>query len=45
MKLAKMMVESGAAGIHIEDQKAGVKKCGHMAGKVIVSYKEWKERI
>jgi len=35
-ELIKSMIESGAAGVHFEDQLAAEKKCGHMGGKVLV---------
>jgi isocitrate lyase len=35
-ELMKSMIESGAAGIHFEDQLASEKKCGHLGGKVLV---------
>jgi isocitrate lyase len=35
-ELAKAMIEAGTAGIHLEDQLASEKKCGHLGGKVLI---------
>jgi isocitrate lyase len=35
-ELTKAMIEAGAAAIHLEDQLASEKKCGHMGGKVLI---------
>jgi len=35
-ELMKAMIEAGAAAVHLEDQLASEKKCGHMGGKVLV---------
>ena len=35
-ELMRGMIESGAAGVHYEDQLAAEKKCGHLGGKVLV---------
>lgn len=45
MKLIKHFIEVGAAGVHLEDQKVGAKKCGHMAGKVLISTREFVNKL
>src|ERR1700737_3508187 len=35
-ELVKALIEAGAGGIHLEDQLASEKKCGHMGGKVLI---------
>ncbi|SHI16980.1 Isocitrate lyase [Vibrio aerogenes CECT 7868] len=44
-ELMKNMIESGAAGVHFEDQLASVKKCGHMGGKVLVPTQEAVQKL
>ncbi|MBX3187824.1 MAG: isocitrate lyase ICL2 [Labilithrix sp.] len=43
--LVRRFVEAGVPGYHIEDQKPGVKKCGHQGGKVLVSEDEQIKRL
>lgn len=43
--LVRRFVEVGVPGYHIEDQKPGVKKCGHQAGKVLVASDEQIKRL
>ena len=43
--LIRRFVEAGVPGYHIEDQKPGVKKCGHQGGKVLVSEDEQIRRL
>ena len=43
--LIRRFVEAGVPGYHIEDQKPGVKKCGHQAGKALVAVDEQIKRL
>src|SRR5205823_4148539 len=44
-ELMKAMIEAGAAGVHLEDQLASAKKCGHMGGKVLVPTQEFVTKL
>ncbi|MBD3336354.1 MAG: isocitrate lyase [Candidatus Eisenbacteria bacterium] len=43
--LIRRFVEAGVPGYHIEDQKPGLKKCGHQGGKVLVPQDEQLKRL
>jgi methylisocitrate lyase len=43
-KTVREMIKAGAAGIHLEDQ-VEAKRCGHLAGKQLVSSREMVTRI
>jgi isocitrate lyase len=40
-ELVKALIDAGAAGIHLEDQLAAEKKCGHLGGKVLVPTRQF----
>jgi len=44
-ELMKEMIEEGAAGVHLEDQLASAKKCGHLGGKVLVPVREFIQKL
>ena len=44
-ELTKALLDAGAAGLHLEDQLASVKKCGHMGGKVLVPAREFNQKL
>jgi isocitrate lyase len=44
-ELTKSLVDAGTSGLHLEDQLASVKKCGHMGGKVLVPVREFNQKL
>ncbi len=44
-ELMKHLIEAGAAGVHLEDQLASLKKCGHLGGKVLVPTSEFINKL
>ncbi len=44
-ELTKAMIDAGAAAVHLEDQLASAKKCGHMGGKVVIPTSEFVHKL
>ncbi len=44
-ELMGSMIETGAAGVHFEDQLASEKKCGHLGGKVLVPTEQFERTL
>jgi isocitrate lyase len=44
-ELVRQLIAAGAAGIHLEDQLAGEKKCGHLGGKVLVPTSQFERTL
>jgi isocitrate lyase len=44
-ELMKHLVAKGAAAVHLEDQLASLKKCGHLGGKVLVPTSEFVTKL
>jgi isocitrate lyase len=44
-ELTRSLIDAGVAGLHLEDQLASVKKCGHMGGKVLVPAREFNQKL
>jgi isocitrate lyase len=44
-EITKALIEAGVSGLHLEDQLASVKKCGHMGGKVLVPSREFNQKL
>ena len=44
-ELTKALIKAGASAVHLEDQLASAKKCGHMGGKVLVPTQEAVQKL
>ncbi|MBI4543051.1 MAG: isocitrate lyase [Gemmatimonadetes bacterium] len=44
-ELMKHLIAKGAAAVHLEDQLASLKKCGHLGGKVLVPTSEFVTKL